>query len=297
MATAGLSVGPGEGEPGLDATRTRPAYDTDLTDAQGALFEPLLPAAVPAGAPRATDLREGVNALFYRLHNGCAWKHLPQDFPPEGTVRDYFHRCRRQGLWEQLNDTLRRQLRQAEGKEPEPTAASIDSPSVKATRTSGLRGYDAGKKVKGTKRHIVVDTVGLLWCVVVPAADIQDRDGAQLVFARARPKFATLRLVWADGGYAGKLSAWLQALCGWVRTIVKRSDGVQGWVLLPRRWVVERTFAWLSHCRVWARDYEYHAESSEAWFQLGMIQLMLRRLQPGKPQQGHRSRLANCRGV
>lgn len=280
-----------------DAPLTRPAYDTDLTDAQWALLEPLLPAVVAAGAPRTTALREVVNAIFYRLHNGCAWKNLPHDFPPEGTVRDYFHRWRRQGLWEQLNDTLRRQVRQAEGKAPEPTAAIIDSQSVKATRTSGLRGYDAGKKVKGTKRHLLVDTVGLLLCVVVHAADIQDRDGAKLVFERARPKCATLRLVWADGGYAGKLIAWLQALCGWVLTIVKRSDGVKGWVLLRRRWVVERTFGWLSQCRVLARDYEYHAESSEAWIQIGMIHLMLRRLQPGKPQRRHRSRLANCIGV
>ena len=281
----------------MDATPCRPAYDTDLSDAQWTLLEPLLPAVIPAGAPRTTDLREVLNAIFYRLHNGCAWKNLPHDFPPEGTVRAYFHDWRRQGLWEQLNDTLRRQVRQAEGRDAEPTAAIIDSQSVKATRTSGLRGYDAGKKVKGSKRHILVDTVGLLLCVVVHAANVQDRDGAKLVFARAWPKFPTLRLVWADGGYAGKLIAWLHALCGWVLTIVKRNDDVKGWVLLPRRWVVERTFAWLSQCRVLARDYEYHPETSEAWVQIGMIHLMLRRLQPGKPQRSHRARLASCMGV
>jgi putative transposase len=275
----------------------RQAYDSDLTDDQWAVLEPLLPAVVPAGAPRTTDLREVTNAILYRLHNGCAWHSLPHDFPAEGTVRDYFHCWRRQGLWQQINDTLRRHVRQAEGREAEPTAAIIDSQSVKGSRTSGVRGYDAGKKVKGTKRHILVDTVGLLLCVVVHAANIQDRDGARLVFERARRTFPTLRLVWADGGYAGKLIVWLQALCGWILEIVKRSDDVKGWVLLPRRWVVERTFAWLSQCRVLARDYEYHAEASEAWIQIGMIHLMLRRLKPGKPQRGKGSRLANCMGV
>jgi putative transposase len=278
----------------MDGTLPRQAYDSDLTDGQWAVLEPLLPAVVPAGAPRRTDLREVINAILYRLHNGCAWDALPHDLPAEGTVRDYFHRWRRQGLWEQLNDTLRRQVRKAEGRAEEPTAAIIDSQSAKGTRTSGVRGYDAGKKVKGSKRHILVDTVGLLLGVVVHAAHIQDRDGAKLVFERAWRKFPTLRRVWADGGYAGKLIAWLQTLCGWVLEIVKRSDDVKGWVLLPRRWVVERTFAWLSQCRVLARDYEYHPETSEAWVQIGMIHLMLRRLQPGKPQRRKRPRLVNC---
>jgi putative transposase len=281
----------------MDGTLPRQAYDSDLTDGQWAVLEPLLPAVVPAGAPRRTDLREVINAILYRLHNGCAWDALPHDLPAEGTVRDYFHRWRRQGLWEQLNDTLRRQVRKAEGRAEEPTAAIIDSQSAKGTRTSGVRGYDAGKKVKGSKRHILVDTVGLLLGVVVHAAHIQDRDGAKLVFERAWRKFPTLRRVWADGGYAGKLIAWLQTLCGWVLEIVKRSDDVKGWVLLPRRWVVERTFAWLSQCRVLARDYEYHPETSEAWVQIGMIHLMLRRLQPGKPQRRKRPRLVNCMQV
>ena len=281
----------------MDGTLPRPAYDSDLTDGQWAVLEPLLPAVVPAGAPRRTDLREVINAILYRLHNGCAWDALPHDLPAEGTVRDYFHRWRRQGLWEQLNDTLRRQVRKAEGRAEEPTAAIIDSQSAKGTRTRGVRGYDAGKKVKGSKRHILVDTVGLLLGVVVHAANIQDRDGAKLVFERAWRKFPTLRRVWADGGYAGKLIAWLQTLCGWVLEIVKRSDDVKGWVLLPRRWVVERTFAWLSQCRVLARDYEYHPETSEAWVQIGMIHLMLRRLQPGKPQRRKRPRLVNCMEV
>jgi putative transposase len=281
----------------MDATPLRPAYDSDLTDAQWGVLQPLLPPVVPAGAPRTTDLREVLNAILYRLHNGCAWSNLPHDLPPEGTVRDYFHRWRRQGLWEQLNDALRGQLRQAVGRDEQPTAAIIDSQSAKATRTSGVRGYDAGKKVRLTKRHILVDTLGLLLCVVVHAANVQDRDGAKLVFERVWRKFPTIRLVWADGGYAGQLIAWLQALCGWALAIVKRSDDVKGWVLLPRRWVVERTFAWLSHCRVLARDYEHHPGTSEAWVEIGMIHLMLRRLQPGKPPRRQRSRSVSCIGV
>src|SRR5438128_1247045 len=153
----------------MDATYPRQAYDTDLTDEQWLVLEPLLPPVVAAGAPRKTDLRQVINAVNYRLHNGCAWHNLPHDFPAEGTVRGYFHDWRRHGLWQQLNDTLRRLVRQSEGRGAEPTAAIIDSQSVKASRTSGVRGYDAGKKVKGTKRHILVDTMGLLLCVVVHA--------------------------------------------------------------------------------------------------------------------------------
>jgi putative transposase len=265
----------------MDAKAARKPYASDLTDQEWAILAPELPAAVPAGAPRTTDLREVVNALLYRLHNGCAWHALPHDFPPEGTVRDYFHRWRRAGLWERLNATLRRRVRKAQGRDEEPSAAMIDSQSVKGTRTSGTRGYDAGKKVKGSKRHLLVDALGLLLCVVVHAANIQDRDGAKLVLRKARGLFPRLRLIWADGGYAGKLIGWTLEVCAWVLEIVKRSDAARGWVLLPRRWVVERTFGWLSQCRALARDYEFHPETSEALIQVAMIHLMLRRLAKG----------------
>jgi putative transposase len=268
----------------MDVNSRRRPYPSDLTNAEWALLAPDVPPAVPAGAPRTTDLREVVNAILYRLHNGCAWRALPHDFPPEGTVRDYFHRWRRSGLWAKLNDTLRRRVRQAEGRAEEPSAAIIDSQSAKGTRTSGTKGYDAGKKVKGTKRHLLVDTIGLLLCVVVHAAHIQDRDGAKLVLSKAHGQFPTLRLIWADGGYAGKLIAWVQSACHWILEIVKRSDTATGWVLLPRRWVVERTFGWLSQCRALARDYEFHPETSEALIQVAMIHLMLRRLaKKGQP--------------
>ncbi len=262
----------------MDAKASRPRYRSDLTDEQWHLLAPLLPPPVPAGAPRTTDLREVVNAILYRLHNGCAWHALPHDFPPEGTVRDYFHQWRRSGLWERINDTVRRQVRRAEGRDDEPSAGIVDSQSAKGTRTSGTKGYDAGKKVKGTKRHLLVDTLGLLLCVVVHAAGIQDRDGAKLVLSKAKDLFPKLRLLWADGGYAGKLVAWVAAVCGWVLEIVKRSEAAKGWVLLPRRWVVERTFGWLSQCRALARDYEYHPETSETLIQVAMVHLMLRRL-------------------
>ena len=281
----------------MDATRQPKPYDSDLADAEWALLQPLLPPPVPAGAPRATDLRAVVNGILYRLHNGCTWRNLPHDFPPEGTVRDYFHQWRRAGLWQRLNDTLRRQVRRAEGRDEEPSAGIIDSQSVKGTRTSGLRGYDAGKKVKGTKRHILVDTRGLLLCAVVHAANLQDRDGAKLLLAKAQGACPRLELIWADGGYAGKLIAWAWRVCGWLIRIVRRPKDAHGWVLLARRWVVERTFAWLSNCRALARDYEYHPETSEALLQVAMIHLMLRRLAKGTINRTPTQPLVDCIGV
>jgi putative transposase len=266
----------------MDPKPPRKPYLSDLTDAQWMLLSPLLPQAPGGGRPPTTDLREVVNAILYVDQNGCAWRALPHDFPPEGTVRDYFHRWRRAGVWDHILDTLRQQVRRQEGKQDEPTAVILDSQSVKGTRTSGLRGYDAGKQVKGTKRHLLVDTLGLLLCVVVHAANLQDRDGAKLVFARAQQKCAGVQLVWADGGYAGKLIAWLQRFCGWVLEIVKRSDGAKGWQLLPRRWVVERTISWLNGYRRLSKDYEYWPQTSEAMIQVAMIHLMLHRLAPSQ---------------
>jgi putative transposase len=266
----------------MAASTPRKPYPSDLSDEHWLILQPLLPADPGGGRKRTTDFREVVNAILYVDVNGCVWKGLPHDFPPEGTVRYYFHQWRRRGLWQRLMDTLRERLRQQEGRQPQPTAAIIDSQSVKGTRTSGTRGYDGGKKIKGTKRHFLVDTLGLLLLVVVHSAGIQDRDGAKLVFAQAKERFPSLRLVWADGGYAGKLIGWLAALCGWVLEIVKRSDTAKGFVLLPRRWVVERTISWVNNYRRLSKDYEYHTQTSEAFIQIAMIHVMLRRLTAAK---------------
>jgi putative transposase len=265
----------------MDAAPKRKPYPSDLTDAQWDLLKPLLPAPVPAGRPPTTDLREVVNAILYLDSSGCSWAALPHDFPPEGTVRDYFHRWRRLGLWQQLNDALRKRVRHQEGRaEEEPSAAVIDSQSAKSSRTAGTRGYDAGKKVKGIKRHLIVDTLGLLLLVVVHPAALQDRDGAKLVLQRGLGHWPRLRLIWADGGYAGQLVGWTWRVCGWVLQIVKRSDDAKGFVVLPRRWVVERTLGWLSNYRRLSRDYEFHPETGEALVQVAMVHVMLRRLAP-----------------
>src|SRR3954462_560088 len=221
----------------MEATGRRKArkpYESDLSDAEWAILQPLLPPAIAAGAPRTTDLREVLNGILYRLHNGCAWHALPHDLPAEGTVRDYFHRWRRCGLWDRINDTLRRAVRRAEGHDEEPSAALIDSQSAKGSRTSGVRGYDAGKKVTGTKRHLLVDTLGLLLCVLVHPANIQDRDGAKLLLSKAQGRFPRLQPIWADGGYAGKLIAWAWRACGWLIRIVRRRRLAKGAAKRPQ---------------------------------------------------------------
>lgn len=259
-------------------TLRRKPYLSDLTDEQWSLMQPLLPAPPGGGRSPNTDLREVVNAVRYLNRTGCGWRHLPHDFPPEGTVRDYFHRWRRAGIWQNIHDTLRRVVREDNDRQPEPTAAIIDSQSIKATRTTGTRGYDAGKKINGRKRHLLVDTLGRLLCVVVHVASIQDRDGAKLVFDECRQQCPTVKLVWADGGYAGKLVSWTSENCPWKLEIVKRSDNAEGFQLLPRRWVVERTISWINNYRRLAKDYECWEETSQAMIHVAMIDVMLRRL-------------------
>ena len=256
----------------------RKPYPTDLTDAEWQRIEPYVPKPKPRGRPRKHPIREILNAIFYILRSGCAWRMLPHDLPPWKTVYHYSRLWRSDGTWERINAALRTELRKADDREPEPSAAILDSQSVKTTDVKGVRGYDAGKKIKGRKRHILVDTLGLLLMVVVHTADIQDRDGAKQVLQKAKQYFSRLCLIWADGGYAGKLIDWVKATCGWILEIVKRDPEVKGFQVLPRRWVVERTFGWLSQYRRLSKDYEVLTETSEAMIYAAMVHLMVRRL-------------------
>jgi putative transposase len=261
----------------MDA-RTRLVYPSDLTDAEWQWIKDLIPGETGGGRHRDTDMRQVVNGILYLLRSGCSWRMLPKDFPPYTTVHEYYGRWRKDGTVIRIHDALRRHVRTEAGRDPEPSAGVIDSQSAKTTEVGGEHGYDAGKKINGRKRHLLVDTMGLVLLVVVHTANIQDRDGARLLLAKAKGLFPRLQRIWADGGYAGKLIGWLQETCGWVLEIIKRHDAVKGFKLLPRRWVVERTFGWLGRYRRLSKDYERLPASSEAMVYWAMTRLMVRRL-------------------
>lgn len=259
-------------------------YPSDMTDAEWAEVRASLP--VPGrlegrgGQPEGYCHRQMIDAVRYLVDNGTKWRSLPVDFPAWDRVYAFWRRWRDKGWTRELHDRLRARVRQAAGRDPEPTAGIIDAQSVKAAASvpAATRGFDGGKKVNGRKRHIVVDTLGLLLAVMVTAASVTDRDAGQTLMARLRERHWHLTLVWADGGYTGKLVGFARNVLQIALRVVKRSDDTSGFVVLPKRWLVERTFAWLMRSRRLTRDYERRTDSAEATILWSMSMVMSRRL-------------------
>jgi putative transposase len=269
-------------------------YETDLTDEQFALLGPLLPRPKRTGRPPA-DLREVLNAILYLVRTGCQWRMLPRDFPPWSTVHTWYRRWRTDGTWGRINEALRQQARRQAGRDPSPRSSAVDSQSVKTAGQGGQRGYDGGKKVSGRKRHIWVDSMGLLLAVLVTAADVHDARAACDLLAGGRlwEELDRLEVVYADSHYrAGYLREDVFELAPFRLHVVSRPADAAGWVRLPQRWVVERTFAWLGRSRRLAKDCERVPESSEAMIQVSMIHMMLRRLAPPEKKHSRRFRYA-----
>jgi transposase len=259
------------------------AYTTELTVEQYQLLDALLPPESVTGRPRTVNMMLVMQGILYILVSGCAWRLMPKEYPPYSTVYYYFKKWRNEGSWKQIHDRLVEWVRISEDREPNPSAASIDSQTVPtAVMVSESVGYDAGKKIKGRKRFTMVDTLGLLLIVKVVAADIQERDGAKQLLTemnKERHRVPRLARIWFDGGFSGPdFQHWVMDICHWIVDVVLRPNGSKGFVLLPKRWTVERTYGWLHWCRRLNIDYERLPASSEAFIHIAMIRLMLRRL-------------------
>ena len=260
-------------------------YLTDLTDEQWAWVEPVFAAQEGPGRPREVEGRRIVDALMYQDRTGCQWRYIPLDFPPSGTVRYYFDKWNKDGTLLEIHDCLRRAVRLAQGRTPEPTAIVLDSQSVKTAEAGGDRGFDGGKQVKGRKRQFVVDTQGNLLAVAVHAANINDGVGSEALVTETHDLCPDVTYAWADQGYRGDLAEWAGTQLGITIEIVTRPDTQRGFSIQPRRWVVERTIAWLGRCRRLSKDVEHLVKNSVAWIYWASIQRMLRLLAPPPGQQ------------
>lgn len=258
--------------------KTQVQYSSDLTTRQWQLIRQLLPRRSKRGR-RPIDRRQVINAILYVVRTGCQWRLLPKNFPNWSTVYNVFWRWRNAGTWQKIHDALRAKARKAAGKKSTPTVAIVDSQSVRTAEGGEEKGYDAAKKITGRKRHVAVDTLGLLLAVVVHAADWQDQDGAEWVMDKLGEQFHRIKVIFGDLAYGrGGLPGWIKETFGWILQTVLRPVGVQGFVVLPKRWIVERTFAWLARHRRHSKDYEKTTASSEAITYIAMISLMSKRL-------------------